>query len=371
MEKVAVAMSGGVDSSVAAALLKERGHQVIGITMLVFTGDRVDTSPDIAPAFINDAQRVADALGIPHHVFDLRDTFHKKVITSFCQDYRQGRTPNPCVRCNRYIKFDVLLDKAKALGADCIATGHHARVTKEDNSGKMVLQKGRDRQKDQSYFLYALTQEQLRHAMFPVGHLTKEEVRTEARERNLPTASRPESQDICFIPNNDYANFLKDCVLQGAEPGPILDEHGNIVGRHRGIINYTIGQRKRLGIAAGEAQYVIAIEPEHNAIIVGGRESALVDKLLATNMNWIAIDPPTDAIVAKAKIRYRHPEAEAIIIPVDKDSVSVKFKEPQLAITPGQSIVFYNGDKVLGGGTIKASGKLMTPEPVKEYASNG
>ncbi|MGB2815241.1 MAG: tRNA 2-thiouridine(34) synthase MnmA [Dehalococcoidales bacterium] len=371
VDKVAVAMSGGIDSSVAAALLKERGYQVTGVTMRVGTGDKADTSPDAAPAFINDARRVADALGIPHHVFDLRDIFHEKVIAPFCQEYRAGRTPNPCVLCNRYIKFDALLDKARSLGAGCIATGHHARVTRDDGSGRVFLRKGRDRQKDQSYFLYALTQEQLRHAMFPIGHLTKEEVRTEARERNLPTGSRPESQDICFIPNNDYADFLKGFLPQTSEPGPILDEHGNILGRHRGIVNYTIGQRKRLGIAAGEPQYVIAIEPEHNAVIVGNRERALGDELTATRVNWSAIARPTEAITARAKIRYRHPEAEVTVTPVDKDSVSVKFKEPQLAITPGQSIVFYNGDKVLSGGTITVSSKLMAPEPAKEYASNG
>lgn len=371
MDKVAVAMSGGIDSSVAAALLKEIGHHVIGVTMRVCPGDKADTSPGAAPDFINDARRVAGALGIPHHVFDLRDIFHEKVIAPFCQEYRAGRTPNPCVLCNCHIKFDALLDKAKSLGACCIATGHHARVTRNDASGRMLLRKGRDRQKDQSYFLYALTQEQLRHALFPIGHLTKAEVRTKARERNLPTGSRPESQDICFIPNNDYADFLKDLLPQASEPGPILDEHGSILGRHRGIINYTIGQRKRLGIAAGEPQYVIAIEPERNAVIVGRRERALGDELIAINVNWSAIDRPTEAITARAKIRYRHPEAEVTITPVDKDSVYVKFKEPQLAITPGQSIVFYDGNKVLGGGTIKVSGKLMALEPAKEYSSNG
>jgi tRNA-specific 2-thiouridylase len=353
MENVAVAMSGGVDSSVAAATLKEKGHQVIGITMQVCPGDEADSS-----GFIDGARRVADALGIPHHVVDLRDIFQEKIITPFCEEYATGRTPNPCVWCNRYIKFDALFQQARSLGARYIATGHHARVTMDSRSGRALLQKGVDRAKDQSYFLHALTQEQLNYALFPIGHLTKEEVRAIAREKGLPISSRPESQDICFIPDNDYARFLRDLIPQAFQPGPILDERGNILGRHQGIINYTIGQRKGLGIAASKPLYVIAIKPEHNAVIVGGKESALSDNLVATNVNWLAIDHPTEAITATAKIRYRHPEAAATITPIEKNTVYVKFKRPQLAITPGQAVVFYNGDIVLGGGKIKSSGKL-------------
>ena len=364
MEKVAVAMSGGVDSSVAAALLKERGYQVVGVTMRLWPEDAAGTSINSPSDSVSGARRVADALGIPHHVIDLSNIFHDKVIAPFCQEYRMGRTPNPCVRCNRYLKFDALFQQARSLGARYIATGHHARVSKDDTSGRMLLYKGRDREKDQSYFLYALTQEQLSRTMFPIGHLTKEEVRAMVRERNLPTGRQPESQDICFIKNNNYANFLRDLIPQASRPGPILDEQGNILGRHRGIMNYTIGQRRGLGIAAREPQYVVAIEPEHNTVIVGRRERALGDELVAAHVNWVAIDRPTGAFTAKAKIRYRHLEAEVTITPVDEDQVYVKFKVPQLAIAPGQAIVFYDGDKVLGGGTIMSSGKSMAPEPV-------
>jgi len=352
VENVAVAMSGGVDSSVAAALLKEEGYQVIGITMQVRPEDKAGSSD-----FIDGARSVADALGIPHYVVDLRDIFQEKIISPFCEEYGTGRTPNPCVRCNRYIKFDALLKQARSLGASHFATGHHARVTRDSSSGRTLLQKGVDMAKDQSYFLHALTQEQLSHALFPIGHLTKEEVRATAKEKKLPVSSRPESQDICFIPDNNYAKFVRDLIPRAFRLGPILDERGNILGSHRGIMNYTIGQRKGLGIAASEPRYVIAIEAENNAVIVGGKESAFSDKLVATNVNWIAIDPPTEPVSATARIRYRHSEADATITPVDEDIVYVKFKKPQLAITPGQAVVFYNGDIVLGGGTIKSTGK--------------
>jgi len=314
---------------------------------------------------------VAGAIGIPHYAVDLRDVFQEKVIAPFCKEYSMGRTPNPCVRCNRYIKFDALLKQAMSLGASYFATGHHARVVKDDSSGRMLLQKGVDVVKDQSYFLYALTQEQLSHALFPIGHLTKEEVRAMSREKKLPTGSRPESQDICFIPDNDYSKFLRGFIPQAFTPGPILDEQGNLLGSHQGIINYTIGQRKGLGIAAGEPLYVIAIEPEHNAVIVGSQEHVLGDGLVATDVNWSAIEGLTEPITAKAKIRYRHAEADVIITPVDKYNVYVKFKKPQSAITPGQAIVFYDGDIVLGGGKIASSGKSRFPEQAKEYAGNG
>ena len=362
MEKVAVAMSGGIDSSLAAALLKEKGHHVMGVTMLVHRENEVDASS----SFINHARRAADALDIPHYIIDLRDIFHDKVIAPFCEEYRMGRTPNPCVRCNRYIKFDALLKQARSLRASYIATGHHARVARDDSSGRMLLRKGVDREKDQSYFLCALTQEQLSQAMFPIGHLTKKEIRVIAGEKKIPIKSRPESQDICFIPDNNYAEFLRDLIPQASQPGPILDERGNILGSHRGIMNYTIGQRRGLGIAAGEPRYVIAIEPDRNAIVVGNRESALGDELVATDVNWISIEGPTEPITARAKIRYRHPEANVTITPFNKNSVYVKFEKPQLAITPGQAIVFYDGDKVLGGATIMTTGKSILPDRLIE-----
>ena len=371
MEKVGVAMSGGVDSSLAAALLKEKGHPVIGVTMLVRPEDEAEAPTKASPDFVNDARRVADALGIPHYVIDLRDIFHQQVILPFCQEYRVGRTPNPCVRCNRYIKFDALFHRASSLGARCIATGHHARITRDDTNGRMLLRKGKDRRKDQSYFLYALTQEQLSYAIFPIGELTKEEVREIARKKGLPVAKRQESQDICFLPGNNRAEFLRDFIPQAAQLGPIRDERGDIIGRHQGILNYTIGQRKGLSIAAGEPRYVLAIEPENNTVIVGRRESAFGDELVANQMNWVAIDRPTETITAKARIRYRHAEADVTITPVYNDSVYVKFMEPQLAITPGQAIVFYDGDKVLGGGTIKLSGKSTALKQMKEFACNG
>jgi tRNA-specific 2-thiouridylase len=359
-------MSGGVDSSLAAALLKEKGYPVIGITMLVRTEDGADL-----PDFVNDARRVADALGIPHYMIDLREIFQDKVITPFCQEYATGRTPNPCVRCNRYIKFDALFARARALGARYIATGHHARITRDGSSGRMLILKGMDRQKDQSYFLYALTQEQLGHAMFPIGHLTKTVVRETAGEKGLPVARRPESQDICFLKDCEYAEFLRDFIPQAAQSGPIQDEQGDVIGRHQGILNYTIGQRKGLSVVVGEPRYVIAIDPENNTVIVGRRESAFDDELIASQMNWGAIDRPTESITARARIRYHHAEANAIVTPVDNDSVYVKFLEPQLAITPGQAIVFYDGDKVLGGGTIKSSGKSAALKQMKEFAGNG
>ncbi len=375
MEKVIVAMSGGVDSSLAAALLKDDGYDVVGITMQIWPRGH-GTYPGgfggcCGTDAIEDARKVAYRLGIPHYVLNFRDLFARTVIADFYQEYGRGRTPNPCIRCNQYVKFDGLLKKARGLGFDFIATGHHARIESNEITERITLTKGLDAQKDQSYFLYTLTQEQLEHTLFPIGNFTKKEVRAMARERKLPVADRPESQDICFVPDNNYAEFLKDFIPQAFQPGLMLDEQGNILGRHRGIANYTIGQRKGLGIATGEPQYVIAIESKGNAVIVGGRERVFGDELVATQMNWIAIEQLTGAIAVKARIRYRHPEAAATITPVDKDIVYVKFKKPQSAITPGQAVVFYDGDKVLGGGTIASSGKSPAPEQIKELARNG
>ena len=356
--KVVVAMSGGVDSSVAAALLKEKGYQVIGVTMQIWPSDKQRNFGGCCGTdAVEDAKRVAYKLGISHYVMNFRDIFAQKVIAHFCQEYSLGRTPNPCIRCNQYIKFGALLEKAKGLGADFVATGHHARIGKDEAKGIHLLKKGVDQQKDQSYFLYPVTQEQLGHILLPIGNFTKEKVREIAEELKLPVAAKPESQDICFIPDDDYPEFLKNYIPEAAKPGVVLDEQGDVLGNHRGILFYTTGQRKGLGISAKEPLYVIAIEPERNAIVVGTKEQALGNELIASRLNWITIAKLTQPVTVKAKIRYRHREAEATIIPLDEDRVQVKFNRPQMAITPGQAVVFYDEDIVIGGGTIESMRK--------------
>ncbi len=346
--KVVIAMSGGVDSSVAAVLLKREGHKVVGVTMrLMPGGNQTETC----------AGQVARRLGIPHHVMDFRDIFARRVIDNFCREYSLGRTPNPCVRCNKDIKFGILWERARELGADFIATGHHARVERDGNTGNYLLKKGADKQKDQSYFLCQLDQEQLSRAMFPVGNLTKDKVRQIARKLNLPAAGRPESQEICFIPDDDYPGFLKNHITGDTAPGPIFDREGNTLGQHQGLIYYTVGQRKGLNIAAAEPLYVTSIEPDRNAIIVGNKEQTYGTELVAGNLNWIGIARPEHTIKVKTRIRYRYAEADASVTPLDNDSVYVKFSEPQMAITPGQTVAFYDGDTVIGGGTIMRQGR--------------
>jgi tRNA-specific 2-thiouridylase len=351
--KVMVAMSGGVDSSVAAALLKKQGYQVAGVTMKTWAGE---ASPVKGARHaccgpgeeedIEDARRIAQVLGIPIYILDLTQEYRAEVLDYFCQEYLSGRTPNPCLRCNRRVKFDALVQKTEKSGLDFdyFATGHYARVEYDEAKKRYLLKKARDLNKDQSYFLAFLTQEQLGRAIFPLGNYTKAEVRQMAADFGLSVANKPESQDFAA---GGYSS-----LLPAMPPGPILDRQGNKLGEHRGISYYTIGQRKGLGLSRPEPLYVIDIDREKNAIIVGRKEEVYQDKLIASGMNWIAIEKLGQPIEVRTRIRYRHREGEATVTPLGDDRVYVKFREPQLAITPGQAAVFYRDDIVVGGGTI-------------------
>jgi len=354
MKRVLVAMSGGLDSSVAAALLKEQGYTVIGATMTIWGGEIVPVDAGHRGCYgpekerdIEDARRVAEVLGIPFHVLDLKKEFKSQVLDYSRREYLSGRTPNPCIRCNREVKFDALGEKARDNGIefDYFATGHYARVEYDEKHHRHLLKKARDPIKDQSYFLFSLRQKQLGLSLFPVGDHTKEEVREMASRLGFNVNHKQESQDFIAA---GYGSLVKD----GVRPGPIMDRQGNVLGQHEGIPFYTIGQRKRLGISAQEPLYVVGIDAERNTIIAGCREELYHDELAASGLNWIA-DRPTRPIKAKAKIRYLHREAEAIITPLDEDRVSVRFEQPQMAITPGQAVVFYGGEAVIGGGTIE------------------
>jgi tRNA-specific 2-thiouridylase len=359
-KRVVVAMSGGVDSSVAAVLLIEQGYEVIGITMNLFPLPKEycldrDLKSCCGRGAIEDANRVASKLGISHYVLNLKDSFEDLVVSNFLEEYSRGRTPNPCIRCNQFIKFDVLMERAIKIGASCIATGHHARIVQDSKSGHFYLKKGMDKDKDQSYFLYTMTQDQLSHTLFPVGLFTKSEIRKRAQEWGLPVAERPESQEICFIPNNDYVDFLKKRKPEAFRSGPIVNIEGQVMGHHSGIIHFTVGQRRGLGIAAPHPLYVLEINTPKNEIVVGPNDFLYKIDLLADQINWISGDKFVSPGPAKARIRYKHKEAEALLVTLDSEKIRVEFEKPQRAITPGQAVVFYDGDVVLGGGTIISS----------------
>ncbi len=370
--KVVVAMSGGVDSSVAAALLKEKGYQVTGVTMQTWDGEAAPGGsrrrhgcygPDDEE--IEDARKVAQTLGIPHFVFDLKKEFKEEVLDYFRHEYISGRTPNPCLRCNHKIKFDALLKKAKDSGIefDYFATGHYARVEYDESQHCYLLKKARDLSKDQSYFLSYLSQEQLGRLLLPIGDYTKDEVRKMATCFGLSVGNKPDSQD--FI-SGGYSSILDAVPL-----GPIMDRQGNILGEHRGITFYTVGQRKRLGISTKEPLYVTEIDSERNAVIVGSKEETYRDELTASGLNWIAIEELKRPTEAKARIRHLHKEAEAIITPLSKETVYVKFREPQMAITPGQTVVFYHEDIVVGAGTIEQIKSVNMPVVIAGNQDNG
>ncbi|UCC41605.1 MAG: tRNA 2-thiouridine(34) synthase MnmA [Candidatus Aminicenantes bacterium] len=357
-KKVVIAMSGGVDSSLAAAILKEGSYDVIGVTMKLFSlPDEYCRSENLRSCCgwkaVEDANRVATSIGIPHYVVDFKKIFEKNVITDFCEEYSRGRTPNPCIRCNEYIKFDALQNKAKALNADYLATGHHARVDYDPELKRFLLRKGKDREKDQSYFLYPLTQDQLSRTLMPIGHFTKKEVREKAKGLGIPVAQRPESQEICFVPDNDYAGFLEKRIPEAFGPGPILDIGNRVIGKHKGIAHFTIGQRRGMGISAPHPLYVIAIRSDENAIVVGKDEHLYEKTLLASRINLISKEKLGESLKVKARIRYKHREGKATLTPVDTDQVLVEFEKPQRAITPGQAVVFYDKDVVVGGGLIE------------------
>jgi tRNA-specific 2-thiouridylase len=354
---VAVAMSGGVDSSAAAALLLDAGCEVIGLTMNLFGLPGGICESELlrsccGAAARRDAGAVAAALGIPFYVADFRRTFAKAVIEDFVAEYRRGRTPNPCLRCNRFVKFGPLLRRAERLGASVVATGHYARVERDSGSGRWLLRKGLDPDKDQSYFLYPLSQAILARTLFPVGGLRKPEVRSLAEKRGLPVARKPESQEICFIPDDDYAGFLRERAPEAFRPGEIVDPAGRTIGRHSGIGHYTIGQRKGLGIAAPRPLYVVGIDVPANRITAGPNETLFRRRLVVEGLTWVGIEGLTAPRPASVKIRSRHAEARALLHPWAEGTVIVEFERAQRAITPGQAAVFYDGDIVLGGGTI-------------------
>ncbi|MBU3100374.1 MULTISPECIES: tRNA 2-thiouridine(34) synthase MnmA [Clostridium] len=353
-KKVVIGMSGGVDSSVAAYLLQEQGYEVIGI-MMKLSPDNPDYEENeggcCSISAANDARRVADVLDIPFYVMNFKDVFKKNVIDNFVDEYMEGRTPNPCIVCNRTIKFDEFLRKARALGADYIATGHYAKIEKQDD--RYVLKNAEDNKKDQTYALYGLTQDQLSRTLMPCGEYTKPEIRKIAEKIGLEVFKKRDSQEICFIPDNDHGNYIKKYSGKVIKPGDFVDKQGVVIGKHKGIVYYTIGQRKGLGIALGKPVFVNDINPITNQVIVGDEEDIFKTGLIAKDLNFILFDKLTSNLKVTAKIRYSANPQSATLIPMENNRVKVVFDEKQRAITKGQSVVFYLENLVVGGGIIE------------------
>jgi tRNA-specific 2-thiouridylase len=351
--RVVVGMSGGVDSSATAALLLEQGYDVVGITLKLWPQDCVNRAEDkcCGPQAVSDARAVCHKLGVPYYLIDEAEEFQSTVIQYFADEYKAGRTPNPCVMCNQNLKFGRLIDRADQLGAQYIATGHFARLERRDD-GRVLLKRGRDSRKDQSYFLFSLRQEQLARALFPLGEKTKSDTREVARHCNLKTADKEESMEICFVPDKDYGKFLQQANLAQKHRGEIVDLHGRVLGHHDGIEFYTIGQRKGLGLSSPQPLYVIELDAAANRVIVGDESALDRDEFVVDRCNWIPFDAPPEQIEVTAKIRYNHPGTAATVTPSNNGKVKVKLHAPQRAITPGQAAVFYQDDLVVGGGWI-------------------
>jgi len=359
-KRVVVAMSGGVDSSVAAYLLKKRGYEVIGITMrfnLAEYNRKKSAYRNIEA--MKDARRIAQMIGIPHYTLNFAKHLEEKIIDDFCKEYLRGRTPNPCVRCNQFLKFDSLFNKARQMDAQFLATGHYARIVYSRKFGRYVLKKGKDKQKDQSYFLYGINKKNLPNILMPLGNYTKAQVRSIAKKVGLKVAAKTASQEICFI-DSDYREFLKHRLARikklmntDIKPGPIIDTQGKTLGKHQGICFYTIGQREGLGIALGYRAYVIKIDLGKNTVIVGKEDELYSNGLIAEEVNFLSVDSIRKSRLAKVKIRYNHRQVSSRIAPLNRGQIKIEFNRPQRAVTPGQSAVFYDRDILLGGGIIK------------------
>lgn len=358
-KKVVIGMSGGVDSSVAAALLLEQGYEVIGLTMRLWDGEEINGdffgSTCCSMSAVEDAKYVCYKLGIEHFVMDFRREFEDSVVNYFVDEYKSGRTPNPCIACNRFLKFDAMLERAELLGAEYIATGHYAKTEYDEKCGRYLLKRARSEAKDQTYALYSLSQKQLSRIVMPLGGLeTKSETRAIAEKLGLITAKKPDSMEICFVPDKDYASFIERRTGEGTREGNFVDAEGNVIGRHKGIIHYTVGQRKGLGVTFGKPMFVLKIDAERNEIVLGEKGTEFSSELLARDLNFIPFDTLDAPIEVNAKVRYSAKEAAARVEPLENGRARVVFSEPQRAITPGQAVVFYekDGDCVVGGGVI-------------------
>ena len=354
-KKVVVGMSGGVDSSVAAYLLKQQGYDVVGVTMQIWQDESHEEIENkggcCGLSAVDDARRVAAMLDIPYYVMNFKSEFKRDVIDYFVREYLAGRTPNPCIACNRYVKWESLLTRSIQIGADYIATGHYARICELPN-GRYAIRNSVTAKKDQTYALYNLTQEQLKRTLMPIGDYTKEEVRKIAEDIGLMVAGKPDSMEICFVPDNDYASFIEKETGVTSVPGDFVDVDGNVIGKHKGVIHYTVGQRKGLGIALGKPAFVVAIRPEQNQVVIGEDRDVYTERLYANNLNFMAVDDIPEPVHVKAKIRYSHEGAYCTVRKIDSDTIECIFDQPVRAVTPGQAVVLYDGEYVLGGGTI-------------------